>query len=475
MSDEKIIWEPQNKQAIFMSRPEYEALYGGAAGGGKSDALLIEALRQVHIPHYRAIIFRKTYKQLSELEDRSGELYPRIIKGAKYNKSGHVWCFKTGAKIYFGAMQHTSDRINYQGKRYDFIAFDELTHFVWDEYSYMFSRNRPSGKGTRVYMRATTNPGGIGHGWVKERFISPAPPFTTLYSKMMVPNVDGDGLVEMVRDRIFIPSTVFDNKKLLENDPFYIANLGLLPEAERNALLYGNWDSFDGQVFTEFKDNPAGYDTGKDTHVINGFDVPAHWKRFVSFDFGYSHPYSVGFWTIHPKSGTLYRYHEIYGCAANTPNKGVYLPPDAIAKKIREYMDFESKKCGVRLHYRCVADPAIWDDRYGTDASPAKVMDKYGVHFEKGNHDRLSGKMQIHYRLEFDVNGFPRMYIFKNCKDFIRTIPTIVYDKHNVEDIDTDCEDHIYDETRYFLMMNPIDRPKAEKKKPIGNFNPLNQ
>ncbi len=455
-----------------MSRPEYEALYGGAAGGGKSDALLIEALRQVNIRHYKALILRKTYPQLSELEERSAELYPRIYPGCKYNSSKHFWKFPSGALIYFGAMQHTKDRIKYQGKRYDFIAFDELTHFTWDEYSYMFSRNRPSAPGTRVYLRATTNPGGIGHGWVKERFITAAPPFTTIVTEMEVTKPDGT-VEKMERDRIFIQSTVFDNKKLLENDPNYIANLASLPQAERDALLYGNWDSFDGQVFTEFKNNPKGYDTGIDTHVINPFEIPADWKRFISFDFGFSHPYSVGFWAIAPRSGTLYRYYEIYGCAPNTPNKGVEEPPDVIARRIREYMDFEAKKYRVKsLNYRCVADPAIWDNRYGSDASPAKVMEKYGVYFEKGNHDRLAGKMQIHYRLEFNSEGIPKMYIFKSCHDFIRTIPNIVYDKHKVEDIDTECEDHIYDETRYFLMMNPIDRTVLPKKKKSG-FNPL--
>ena len=124
-----VIWTPQKKQAVFQSRPEYEALYGGAAGGGKSDALLTEALRQVHIGHYKAIILRKTYPQLSELIDRSRELYSGAFPNAVFNETKHLWKFPSGAKIYFGAMQHTSDRINYQGKRYDFIAFDELTHF----------------------------------------------------------------------------------------------------------------------------------------------------------------------------------------------------------------------------------------------------------------------------------------------------------------------------------------------------------
>ena len=210
------IWTPQEKQAVFQSRGEYEALYGGAAGGGKSDALLTEALRQVHIPHYRGLILRKTYPQLSELIDRSREIYSGAYPKAKYNDSKHFWLFPGGAKIYFGAMQHTKDRINYQGKRYDFIAFDELTHFTWDEYSYMFSRNRPSGSGTRVYIRSTTNPGGIGHSWVKERFITAAPPLTPIESRMNIVNPEGK-LITVSRNRIFVPSTVFDNKKLLEN------------------------------------------------------------------------------------------------------------------------------------------------------------------------------------------------------------------------------------------------------------------
>ena len=162
-----------------MSRFENEALYGGAAGGGKSDCALVEALRQVNIPHYRGLILRKTYPQLSELIDRSRELYLSAFPKAKYNDTKHCWSFPSGAKIYFGAMQYTKDRTNYQGKRYDFIDFDELTHFTWDEYSYLFSRNRPNGEGTRCYIRAQANPGGIGHGWVKERFITAAPPMET--------------------------------------------------------------------------------------------------------------------------------------------------------------------------------------------------------------------------------------------------------------------------------------------------------
>lgn len=154
-----VIWKPQAKQILMMSRAEDEGLYGGAAGGGKSDYMVAEALRQVEIPNYRGLILRKTFPELTDLIDRSTEIYSKAFPKAKYNDSKHVWKFPSGAKIYFGSLQHTKDKYKYQGKRYDFIGFDELTQFTWEEYSYLMSRNRAGGPGTRVYMRATANPG----------------------------------------------------------------------------------------------------------------------------------------------------------------------------------------------------------------------------------------------------------------------------------------------------------------------------
>lgn len=456
-----IVWQPQPKQAAFMARPEYECLYGGAAGGGKSDALLAEALRQVHIPHYRAIIFRKTYPQLSELIDRSRALYGPAFPRARYNQTEHCWTFPSGAKIYFGSMQYTKDRINYQGKRYDFIAFDELTHFTWDEYSYMFSRNRPSGPGTRVYMRASTNPGGIGHGWVKDRFITAAPPLTPVEDNYEVPDPSGR-LIKLRRRRIFVPSTVFDNQELLRNDPNYLANLAMLPEAERNALLYGSWDSFDGQVFREWRNDPQHYDDQRWTHVIDPFTIPKHWRIYRGFDFGYAKPFSVGWFAV-DEDGRIYHIKEYYGCTG-TPNTGIKLNPVEIAAGIREMEAEDPVLKGKQIVG--IADPSIFDESRGESVARMMQRSPNFIYWQGGDNTRLAGKMQFHYRLAFDSEGLPMFQVFNTCKHFIRTIPTLVYDESKVEDINTDQEDHIYDMCRYVMMEHPLSpRANADTRK----------
>lgn len=463
----KVLWTPQPKQIEFMQRPEYEALYGGAAGGGKSDALLAEALRQVHIPHYRGLILRKTYPQLSELEDRSREIYSKAYPRARYNESKHFWKFPSGAKIYFGAMQHTKDKTNYQGKRYDFIAFDELTHFTWEEYSYLFSRNRPSGAGTRVYIRATANPGGVGHGWVKERFITAGQPMHPIIYKATVVAPDGSK-INIKRKRIFVPSSVFDNKVLLSNDPEYLSNLAMLPEKERNALLYGDWDSFAGQVFCEWKNDSSRYDSRTYTHVIKPFLVPKEWKIYRGFDFGYSKPFSVGWYAV-DNDKRMYRIKEYYGCTG-TPNEGIKITPQEMAQTIKDIEASDPNLKGRKI--TGIADPSIFDESRGE--SIAAMMESKGVFWEGADNTRLAGKMQCHYRLAFDENGIPMFYVFDTCEHFIRTIPTLVYDDKKVEDVNTTMEDHIYDEWRYVMMENPINPRMDASKDKIILDDPLN-
>lgn len=448
-----------------MARPEYEALYGGAAGGGKSDALVCEALRQVHIPYYKALILRKTFPQLAELIDKTLNYYPRAFPKARYNSSSHTWTFPSGAKVIFGSMQHTKDRTRYQGQAYDFIAFDELTHFTFEEYSYLFSRNRPNGPGTRVYIRSTANPGGIGHGWVKERFITAAPPMTTIWTEVDVDFPDGRR-EKRRQSRIFVPSSVFDNPALLKNSPDYVTRLASMPEAERKALLYGDWNSFTGQVFTEWVNDPDRYADRVRTHVIAPFRVPESWKIWCALDWGYSRPFSVGWYAVDHER-RLYRIRELYGCTGE-PNVGIKWEPSEVARAIKRIESEDPNLKGKKISR--VGDPAIWGSD-GTESIGA-LFERERIYWEKGNHARIDGKMQIHHRLAFDENGIPLLYVFSTCKHFIRTVPNLVYDSVDVEDVDTDGEDHIYDELRYVAMRNPIaPRIPAERKAP--GYDPL--
>lgn len=467
-----VVWRPQPRQALFLARSEDEALYGGAAGGGKSDALVMEALRQIHIPHYKGLILRKTYPQLSELLEKSLHYYPLVDRGATYNATGHYWRFSSGAKIFFGSLPHPRDRFNYQGKSYDFLAFDELTQFTLEEYRYLFSRNRPTGAGTRCYVRATANPGGIGHGWVKERFILPSPPMKTIWEAVKVRFPDGREETRH-RSRIFVPSTVFDNEILLKNDPDYLSRLAVLPEAERRALLYGDWDSFSGQVFMEWRNDPSHYEDRIHTHVIRPFRIPEGWRLIRGFDWGYTRPFSVGWYAV-DQDGRLYRIRELYGCRADgngmaIPNTGVCKNAEEIARLIRRTEGEDPNLKGRRI--RGVADPAIFQRNGGE--SIAELMEREGVYWDRADNTRVAGKQQLHNRLAFDARGIPMLYVFSTCKHFIRTIPSLVYSQVDVEDVDSDGEDHIYDECRYVCMEAPCGTPlppsiRALEEDPLG-------
>ena len=434
-------------------------------GGGKSDALVIEALRQVDVRYYKALILRKTFPQLAELIDKTLNYYPRIYPGARYNGSNHTWTFPSGAKIIFGSMQYAKDKIKYQGQAYDFIAFDELTHFTWEEYSYLFSRNRPNGPGTRVYIRSTANPGGIGHGWVKERFITAARPMQTVREEATVRFPDGHEEIRM-KSRIFVPSTVFDNKILLQNDENYLTRLAAMPEAEKNALLYGDWDTFSGQVFTEWRNDSDHYRDRIGSHVISPFQIPREWPVWCAMDWGYSRPFAIGWFAV-DGDRRLYHIGEYYGCTG-TPNEGVKMEPTAVAREIKR-IEAEDPNLKGRHIYR-VGDPAIWGTQ-GTE-SIGSLFERERVYFERGDNARIDGKMQLHHRLAFDENGIPMLYVFDTCKNFIRTVPNLVYDEKHVEDVNTEQEDHIYDMTRYVCMENPISARKNTPPKLVV-YDPL--
>ena len=459
-----IIWKPQPTQMEMLRRGEDEVFVGGSAGGGKSEVLVINPLRQVHIPHYRALILRKTYKELEELLGKAERYYPKAFPKARFNGSKYTWTFPSGAKIEFGNLEHEKDKYKYQGRAFDTIEFDELTHFQFNEYINLGSRNRPDGPGTHVSRMSSGNPGGIGHGWVKDRFVTAAKPTERIWERVEIVWPDGHVEVQYL-SRVFIPSSLFDNKILLENDPAYRARLAAMPEKERNALLYGDWDSYAGMFFDDFRVTPdlrmaaaMGFKESESqlqrerrfVHVIEPFEIPKDWTIYRSFDWGSRKPFSVGWWAV-DYDGVAYRILEMYGCT-DTPNTGVKWTAVKVAEEIKKVENEHRWLKGKRIHG--VADTAIWIEDGGP--SIAEMMQKRGVWFEKADKQRLPGWEQVHYRLSFDEQGYPMMYVFSNCKAFIRTLPTLQYDETKTEDLDTDGEDHVADEVRYFCMERPI-------------------
>lgn len=440
-------------QKRFLDADADEVLFGGAAGGGKSYGQLADALvYALRYPSSRQLILRRTFPELEHsIIFTSLQLFPQ--KAARYRATSHTWQFLNNSLIEFGYCAAEKDVLRYQGAEYDVVRFDELTHFTEEQYTYLLSRIR----GVNPYpkqMKSSTNPGGIGHSWVKRRFIDGKTPGEVFYDE------------KTGASRIFIPSFVSDNVFLMRADAGYRKRLEQLPEAERKALLYGQWDIFDGQVFTEWQNNPDGYVTRRWSHVIKPFAIPKQWRRFRTFDFGYAKPFAVSWFAV-DQDGRAYNYRELYGCT-QTPDTGVRWTAQRIARKIREIEDCEEKGLSVTGY----ADPAIWNSTGSAEGSIAEMMEREGVYFEKGKNDRLAGKMQVHYRLAFDDMGIPMFYVFDSCKNMIRTLPQLRYDTVSPEDVDTRQEDHLYDALKYFFMSDPI-APRISEPETSLPYNPL--
>jgi hypothetical protein len=258
----------------------------------------------------------------------------------------------------------------------------------------------------------------------------------------------------------------------MEMDPEYVQALEVLPEAKRKAWLEGDWDSFIGQVFNEWKNDSAHYKDRLWTHVIDDFEIPQDWKIYRGYDHGYSKPFSVGWFAV-DHNDRIYRIAEWYGCT-NEPNTGLQLTVQEIAQGIKDRERTLPNLKGRKVYG--IADPAIWGSQDGE--SIEDMFEKCGVYNNKGDHTRIAGIMQFHYRLSFNEYGVPMFYCFKSCKQFIRCIPLLIYDEKNVEDIDTTLEDHNYDETRYVFMEHPINPLKTKKiytnKDPLPPMDPLN-
>lgn len=454
-----IQYTPTPKQMMFHESKAKEVLYGGAAGGGKTKCTVMDALfRCLKWPKTTAYIFRRTYRELEDTVIKEANAsYPAGI--GRYSVSQKAWLLKNGSEIRFRHCESAKDRFIYSGAEIQWLYFDELTTFEQEVYDFLKTRVRAKKSlGVVPTIRATSNPGNIGHGWVKKYFVDSGP-----YMSYVRQEVYSQALHKKeIFYTQYIPSLALENPHIGED---YIYELERKPEALRRALLNGDWDAFEGQVFVEFRNNPEHYQDRLWTHVIDPFPIPTNWPRFMSFDHGYSRPFSCGWWAVDPQ-GRAYRYKEWYGCEARKPNTGIAIPPREIAEGIVER---ERDEIDNNIIVDRIADPAIFDKSRGL--SVADLMDssggRPGVWFRKGDNSRIPGKMALHERLRFDSEGKPMIYIFSNCKDWIRTVPVLPYSESKKEDIDTAAEDHCYDETRYFLMANPLpekDRSVAEMR-----------
>ncbi len=447
MKTENVIFEPNaGPQTDFLAANEQEVLYGGSAGGGKSYAMVADPLRYANNPHANMLLVRRTTDELRELKNVSKLLYPKAVPDCKFKEKESTWEFPSGAKLWMSYLENEDDVMRYQGQAFNWIGFDELTQwptpYAWD---YLRSRLRTSKEsGLKLYMRATTNPGGPGHNWVKKMFIDPAAYGKAFWARDLETGEDlvwpasstfaqENNLVgEPMFKRRFIPASLSDNPYLSE-DGLYEANLLSLPENERRKLLYGDWSISEGAAFTEFNVND---------HVIEPFDIPNSWKKFRACDYGYG-SYSAVIWFAVAPSGQLVVYRELY-------------VHKVLAADLADMiLDIES---GEVINYG-VLDSSLWHNRGDTGPSLAEVMIRRGCRWRRSDRSkgsRVAGKNELHRRLQIDeFTEEPGIVFFNTCRNTVSQLPMLPLDKNNPEDVDTKAEDHIYDAIRYGIMTRP--------------------
>jgi len=417
--NDNVIFKPNSgPQTDFLAAPERDVLYGGAAGGGKSYAMLIDPLRFAHRAAHRALILRRSMPELRELIDKSRELYPKAFPGCKYKEVEKLWNFPSGAKVEFGFLERDADVYRYQGQAYSWIGFDEITHlpteFGWN---YLASRLRTTDPEITPYMRCTANPGGVGATWVKKRYIDPHPPNETFIGE--------DNL-----SRKFIPARLDDNPFLAE-DGRYEEMLKALPPTQRKQLLEGNWDVNEGAAFTEFDVH---------AHVITPFELPISWERIKGIDYGYASESACVWGAVDPSDGTLIIYRELY-------QKN--LTGQDLGERITQ-MELSDP-----YSVQGVLDTAAWARTGTTGPTVGETLVRAGHKLRRADKNRIQGKIQIHEYLKIQQSGRPRLKIFNTCPKLIRELQSIPLDKSNPEDVDTHAPDHAYDALRYLIMSRP--------------------
>ena len=437
IGSQKIIFKPNvGPQTDFLAAPEREVFYGGARGGGKSYAMLIDPLRYCHKAGHRALLLRRTMPELRDIINHSQRLYSQAFPGAKWREQEKEWRFPSGAKIEFGYAENMTDALRYQGQSYTWIGIDELPQYPSpDIYNFLRSSLRSVDPTIPVYLRATGNPGNIGSQWVREMFVNPAVPNTTFDIRVDTP------VGTKVITRRFIPAKLQDNPYLMQTDDYY-AMLASLPEVQKKQFLDGDWDAFEDSAFPEFK---------KDIHIVEPFEIPKGWQRFRAADWGYSSP-ACCLWFAIDYDNNLWIYRELYTQK---------ITADIFARKVLTLEQGEYIRYGV-------LDASTWARRGDVGPSIAETMIQAGCRWRPSDRtprSRISGKLEIHKRLKIvnEKTNEPGIRIFSNCRNLLRTFPTLPLDDSNPEDINTHVEDHAYDALRYGCMSRPIHTSYANK------------
>jgi len=436
-----VIFKPnEGPQTEFLAASEREVLYGGAAGGGKSYAMLADPLRYMGHPSFSGLLLRHTTEELRELIFKSQELYPQIWPGIKWSERKMQWVAPSGARLWMSYLDRDEDVARYQGLAFSWIGFDELTQwatpFAWN---YMRSRLRSTAPDLPIYMRATTNPGGRGHGWVKKMFIDPSIPNRAFNAtdietgtELLYPEGHSKEGAPLFK-RKFIPASLVDNPYLAESGD-YEAMLLSLPEQQRRQLLNGDWDIKEGAAFTEFD---------RTIHVVEPFDIPSSWIKFRACDYGYGSYSGVVWFTVAPDE-QLIVYRELY-------------VSKVLATDLAD-MILDIEQADGTIKYG-VLDSSLWHKRGDTGPSLAEQMILKGCRWrpsDRSRGSRVSGKNEIHRRLQVDeFTEEPRLVFFNTCVNTISQLPALPLDKNNPEDVDTKSEDHLYDALRYGIMSRP--------------------
>ena len=432
-------WTPQpGPQTAFVRSGVFEVVYGGARGGGKTDAALGDFA--FHASAFgaaaRGLLVRRTRVALEPTITRARQIYRRF--GARWEEAKSRFTWPSGAVLYFRYLDRDADAELYQGHDYTRVYVEELTQFGDPKVVDKLKATLRSAAGVPCGFRATCNPGGPGHNWVKARYIDPGP----------WEQVEEDGL-----KRLFIPARLADNPMLAKNDPLYVSRLKQSGSEQLvRAWLDGDWNVIEGAFFDKWSAR----------NIVAPFKIPDLWSRLRSFDWGYAAPFSVGWWAVVSDPfdaggeapiprGALVRYREWYGCNGRR-NEGLRLDAEAVAAGILE------RERGELVRF-AVADPSIFRQDGGPSIGErmrrARVVFRPADNTRVGQAGAMSGWDQLRARI-VGTDGVPMLYVFDTCRDFIRTVPVLQHDAMRPEDLDTGAEDHIADEARYACLSRPL-------------------